>query len=213
MRKQVVIFHSSGNFVNVIGDAEHFKPIDVVVSHGKIWVTNIENNKIHVYDRETYSLLYTMPDSEAGNEDYLYSPTNLDVTDEYVYVTDFGDFKIKVYTHEGEFIRSVGNYGDKIGQFVRPKGIAVDHESNLYVVDAGFENTQIFGKSGELLMFFGGPYVKPGDMWLPAQVTLDYENLSYFEKFVDDRYNLKYLIFVTNQYGPDKINVYGYVAP
>ena len=62
-------------------------------------------------------------------------------------------------------------------------------------------------------MFFGGRYTGPGYMWLPAKVIIDYDNLSYFKKFVDPGYELKYLLLVTNQYGPDKINVYGHVEP
>jgi len=34
-----------------------------------------------------------------------------------------------------------------------------------------------------------------------------------FRKDVAPGYDLKYLIFVTNQYGPWKINVYGFIAP
>lgn len=91
------------------------------------------------------------------------------------------------------------------------KGIAVDKENNLYVVDAGFENVQIFNNKGQLLMFFGGSYKGPGDMWLPAKVIIDYDNLNYFQKYVHESFDLKYLIFVTNQYGPSKINIYGFV--
>ena len=62
-------------------------------------------------------------------------------------------------------------------------------------------------------MFFGGNYKGPGYLWLPAKVIIDYDNLSYFQKFVDPSFELKYLILVTSQYGPDKINVYGFVEP
>ncbi|MCB2219976.1 MAG: hypothetical protein KQI35_06230 [Bacteroidetes bacterium] len=210
-RKQIVIFDSRGEFLATISDTADFKPTDVYVKSDKIWVANFVNNKIHVYDKGNYELLYKLPEAKSGNEDFLYSPTNIYVTDERVYVSDFGDFKVKVYNHQGDFIMSVGSYGNKIGQFVRPKGIAVDRESNLYVIDAGFENVQIFNDQGKLLMFFGGPYQKPGDMWLPAKVAIDYENLEYFKEYVDESFNLKYLIFVSNQYGPDKISVYGYV--
>lgn len=212
-RRQVVIFDQSGKYVHSIGEAENFKPTDVFVKGDKIWIANFVNNKVHVYSKESFEPLYTLPDSESGNEDYLYSPTNLFITDDKVYVSDFGDFKIKIYNIKGDFITSIGSYGNKIGQFVRPKGIAVDRESNLYVVDAGFENTQVFNKEGDLLMFFGGPYQKPGDMYLPAKTIIDYNNLQYFEDYVDESFTLEYLIFVTNQYGPDKINVYGYVKP
>ena len=133
--------------------------------------------------------------------------------DDKVYVSDIGDFKIKIFSTSGEVINAIGSYGRNMGQFVRPKGIAVDHNLNLFVVDSGFENVQIFDADGNLLMFFGGSYKKPGDMWLPAKVIVDYDNLKYFEKYVHQSFKLKYLIFVTNQYGPDKINVYGYVGP
>jgi hypothetical protein len=96
---------------------------------------------------------------------------------------------------------------------MRPKGVAVDNKSNLFVVDAAFENVQIFNKDGRILMFFGGPYKKRGDMFLPADVTISYTGLDYFSKYVDDSFILKYLIFVTNQYGPDKVSVYGFVEP
>lgn len=211
-RKQIVIFNENGEYYDSYGEKGNFKPGDVVVLNDTIWVSNIPGHCINVYRNDsTYTNLFTFPHSEVGSEDYLFSPTNIYVTEDKVYVTDFGAFIIKVYNHKGEFIRSIGSYGQNPGQFARPKGIAVDNESNLYVVDAGFENVQVFNKEGKLLMHFGGSYKGKGDMWLPAKIILDYEHLSYFEKFVDPRFDLEYLIFVTNQYGPDKINVYGYV--
>jgi len=138
---------------------------------------------------------------------------NMFISDSLVYVSDIGDSKIKKYTLDGKFISSFGSYGRRIGQFVRIKGIAADKESNLYAVDAAFENIQIFNNSDQLLMFFGGSTKEPGGMWLPAQVTIDYENLEYFQEYVDPEYTLEYLIYVTNQFGPHKVNVYGFIKP
>ncbi|MCP4646357.1 MAG: hypothetical protein GY852_01310, partial [bacterium] len=81
----------------------------------------------------------------------------------------------------------------------------------LYVVDAAFENVQLFNAGGDLLMHFGGAYKGAGAMWLPAAVEISYENLSFYEPYVDESFELKYLIYVTNQYGPAKLNVYGRV--
>lgn len=213
LRKEVVIFDGNGNYNGSLGEKENFKPTDVFVYKNKIWVANLESNKIYVYGKADLGLLYSFPESEPGKEDYLYSPTNLYVRHDTVYVSDMGDFKIKLYEPDGKYLRSVGDLGSKVGQMVRPKGIAVDRESNLYVVDAGTENTQVFNRDGKLLMFFGGTYQGPGGMWLPAKVTLDYENMKYFEKYVDPGLVLKYLIFITNQFGPDKLNIYGRVDP
>lgn len=211
-RKQIVIFDNNRNYVDSFGASENYKPTDVVVFNDKIWVANIKGNAILVYKNDTsHELLYSFPKANNDEEGFIYQPTNISVTNDRVYVSDFGDFRIKSYTHEGEYIGAVGSYGKSMGQFARPKGIAVDRESNLYVVDAAFENVQIFNNEGKLMTFFGGSYNGPGDMWLPAKVTIDYDNLEYFQHYVDKRFNLKYLVFVTNNFGPDKINVYGYI--
>jgi hypothetical protein len=60
-------------------------------------------------------------------------------------------------------------------------------------------------------MYFGGTYEGPGGMWLPAKVIIDYDNLKYFEKYLYKGFELEYLIFVTNQYGPEKVSVYGFI--
>ena len=212
-RKQIVIFDNNLNYYESFGERENFKPSDVFVMDNKIWVSNNANNRVSIFSKETFKLIDYFPKSVEGDDDFLYSPTNLFVSRDEIYVSDFGDFRIKIYDHEGNFISSVGSFGNRLGQFVRPKGIAVDRNSNLYVVDAGFENVQIFDKNNKLLMFFGGNYTGPGNMWLPAKVIVDYDNLDYFKKYLDPSYHLKYLVLVTNQYGPDKINVYGAIEP
>ncbi len=103
--------------------------------------------------------------------------------------------------------------GDRPGQFTKLKGIAVDSEANVFAVDAAFENVQVFNKEGKLLIVLGGHYTGPGGLMIPAKVIVDYDNLKYFQKFVDPAFDLKYLVFVTSQYGSDFINVYGRVEP
>jgi sugar lactone lactonase YvrE len=213
-RKQIVIFNSKGEYLNAFGEADKFKPTDVFVYGKKIWVANILNNKIYVYDRDSVGkLLFTFPESSPGNEDYLYSPVNLFIENDKVYVSDIGGFNVKIYDLNGKYLQTVGSYGRNRGQFGRNKGVTVDKNGNIYVVDASFDNAQIFNKEGNLLMAFGGPYTGPGYMWLPAKITIDYKNLEYFRKYVDPAYKLKYIILVTNQYGPDKLSVYGAIEP
>lgn len=212
-RRQVVVFDESQRYVTSFGEMQGMRPTDVFVEGEQIWVVDLAGRQVRVYDRISKQLTASFPNLPPDTPGVLYSPTNLYVTADRVYVTDFGDFKVKIYTRDGEFLGSVGSYGRQLGQFVRPKGIAVDRDLNLYVVDAGFENVQMFNRDGQLLMFFGGRYEGPGDMWLPAKVVIDYDNLPYFERYVDPRFRLKYLIFVTNQYGPDKVSVYGFVEP
>lgn len=211
-RNQIVVFDNTGKYVNSFGEIIKYKPLDVFVSDDKIWVANMENHKIHVYKNDTtYQFLYSFPELTKGEDGFLFQPKDIYVTNDKVYVSDLGGFKINIFTKEGKFLSSIGGLGKNPGQFTRPKGIAVDKEENLYVIDAAFGNAQIFNKNNKLLMFFGGPYNGKGYMYLPANITIDYENIKYFEKYVDPEYKLKYLIIVTNQYGPDKLNIYGRV--
>lgn len=212
-RRQIVIFDDGGNYVSAFGGQEGFKPTDVAVNAGKVFVSSVTDQRIHVYSRDSLNLIRSFPEAEAGDTEYLYQPVNIEVTGDEIYVSDMGDYKIKVFSHDGKYLRSVGSYGNRYGQLTRPKGIAVDRDKNLYIVDAAFENVQIFDNEGQLLMYFGGPYSRPGDMWLPAGVAIDYDNMQHFSKYVDESFDLQYLIYVTNQYGPDKISVYGFVKP
>ncbi len=212
-RRQVIVFDQDLKYLANFGDASKIKPTDVQVAGDKIYVTDMNDHKINVYSKGDHKLVKSFPDAAETAEEFLHQPTNLFVSSNRVYVSDFGEFNVKVFTPEGEYVRSIGSYGKGLGQFVRPKGIAVDKNNNLFVVDAGFENVQIFDKFDRLLMFFGGEYKSPGDMWLPAKVVIDYDNLKYFEKYVYKGFQARHLIFVTNQYGPDKVNVYAYVGP
>jgi DNA-binding beta-propeller fold protein YncE len=212
-RKDVVSFNDSLDFVKSYGFKELVKPTDVFVSGDNIYVTDIADHKIKVFSKENAELLLSFPDVDPKDTAYLHQPTNLFVTDKEIYVTDFGEFLVKVYDLKGNFIKNIGSHGSTPGNFVRPKGIALDKENNIYVVDAAFENVQIFNSNAELLLFFGGAYKGPGTMYMPAKVAIDYTNLDYFRKYVYKSFELKYLVFVTNQYGPDKVTVYGYVEP
>jgi DNA-binding beta-propeller fold protein YncE len=178
-----------------------------------IWVSDASSHVIRVYDKQSFAERRVLPQVEPKHPGFLHQPSNLHLADGKVYVTDFGDFTVKVYSRAGDHLRTVGSYGDGVGQFTRPKGIAVDRDSILYVADAAFNNVQLFNAAGEVLMFFGGSSGGPGSMSLPAQIALDYENLDYFRRYVDDSFELLYLIFVTNQYGRAKLGVYGFVRP
>jgi len=211
-RGQVVVFDAAGNYLQALGDPRNEKPTDVAVADGKLLVVDLAGHVIRVYALPSLVPLHTFPQAENGSPDYLYSPTNIAVRDSLVYVSDMGDCQVKVFGGDGRMIRTVGSRGLEPGRFTRPKGLAIDSENNLYVVDSGFENVQIFDEDGSPLMFFGGNYEGAGRMWLPAKVAIDDSNLGYFRPYVDPQYEVKRLIFVTNQYGPDKISVYGLVS-
>jgi DNA-binding beta-propeller fold protein YncE len=81
--------------------------------------------------------------------------------------------------------------GDAPGTFSRPKGVAADSDGNIYVVDALFDNIQIFDKQGRLLMAFGNHGRGYGDFWLPTGIFIDDHDVIY----VSDSSNRRVQIF------------------
>ena len=54
-----------------------------------------------------------------------------------VYVTDTLNWRVEIFDAEGKFISQFGKHCDAIGCFERPKGIAVDGDGHIWVVDTG----------------------------------------------------------------------------
>jgi DNA-binding beta-propeller fold protein YncE len=214
-RKDIVVFDKDLNYYTNIGYKLLEKPSDVFVYHDRVYISDLKSGKINVFqhDSDSYKFSFSFPDVSKEDTAFLHQPAHISVANDIIYVTDFGEFNIKKFQLDGKFIGVIGSYGDAHGQFVRPKGIAVDKENNLYVIDAGFENVQIFNPEGKVLMYFGGPYTGPGYLYLPIRMAIDYDNTEYFREYVDKRFDLKYVIYVTNQFGPDRVTVYGFVEP
>lgn len=213
-RGQVLEFDAEGGFVGSIGEEEEMKPSDVKVRGDHLFVADLKSHQIRIYDRHTRAFLKAVPSAEDEEKDHqLFAPTNLDLgPDGSIFVSDSGAFRVQQYDAEGAFVRSFGKHGDAPGSFARNKGVAVDPAGRVYVVDAAFQNAQIFDATGRILLHFGG-YANPGQgaMNLPASVIIDRKNLDVFRPYVDPGFDLEYVVLVTNQYGGDKVNVYGFL--
>ncbi|MFQ5720981.1 MAG: 6-bladed beta-propeller, partial [Candidatus Aminicenantales bacterium] len=60
-----------------------------------------------------------------------------------------------------------------------------------YVVDAGFNNFQIFNQDYQVLLAVGEGGSEPGQFWLPAGICIDRDDYIY----VSDAYNRRVQIF------------------
>lgn len=61
-----------------------------------------------------------------------------------VYVADYGNQRIQVFTSDGEFITKWGSGGGQQGRFQEPSDVAVDSSGNVYVADQGDGRIQVF---------------------------------------------------------------------
>lgn len=211
-RKQVLVFGPADNFLKAYGENEQFnKPIDVAVYENKIYVCDMNKNKIIVLDKESGKSLKEI--GETGTkEGQFFKPTHV-ITDRQgnIYVNDSFNYRIQKFDAEGKFIKTFGYQGDIMGAFARPKGISISGDGHLYAVDTAFENVQIFDdETTDVLLFYGGFGPAAGSMYLPNGIYIDYLNAEYFSKYVDGDFSVKYLVYVGNMLGDHKLNVYGF---
>jgi sugar lactone lactonase YvrE len=73
-----------------------------------------------------------------------------------VYVSDGGNFRVQEFTPDGEFVRSIGEFGTGPGQFTWPFDVAVDADGNLYVSDDKEQTLAKLAPSGRQLWRIGG---------------------------------------------------------
>ena len=210
-RGAIVVFDQNDMFVRIYEEGPKFKPIDVVVFGDRVYTADVGTESIRIFDRKSGELVDTIGQQGEGQGSFRF-PTHLTIDDDgNLFVTDFLNFSVQKFDSNGEHVTTIGEPGDFPGAMPRPKGIAVDRDGHLYAVDSAFEIVQIFDiESGNTLMPFGKYGSINGGTWLPAGIHIDYDNLAYFSQYLDPRFRAEYLIYVTNQAGPFKINVYAF---
>jgi YVTN family beta-propeller protein len=213
VRGQVVIFDRNDAYVRALGEPGTWKPVDAVVLDDRLYVADMKNGAVVVMDKTTGAVLKKI--GRGGDPvQNLYMPTNLAFDkDGDLYVSDSGKFAVLKFDRDGHYKGAVGKLGTNPGSFARPKGIAVDRENRLYVVDASFDNVQVFS-SDRLLLFWFGHFGKsgrnPGELYLPAKAAIDYDDVEYFKQYADPKFEIEYIVLVTSQFGDNMVNVFGY---
>jgi DNA-binding beta-propeller fold protein YncE len=188
----VFVFDRDDNLVNMLGQQLKINPVIMRVG------------------LKPSTVIRFQPDAELPpGEISLISDMALDQQGN-IYVTDKAGGRITQFNRYGIFRRTIGRPGDNIDDFVRPKGIAIDRDNRIWIVDAATEVAKIYNEQAQLLLFFGLPGNKPGMMNLPAKIVIDYDNVEFFQKYAIQGAKIEFLVLVSNQYGPNKISVYGF---
>lgn len=96
---------------------------------------------------------------------YVTTGTSSDISDDLIYVADYGLQKVIVYNQTGEIVKEFGKpthplYGETM--LFKPSKIVVDHVGTMYIVDAGNGNGLVqLTSEGEFLGYFGANYTAP----------------------------------------------------
>jgi len=155
-----------------------------------------ENHRIFAYTLEG-RLMREIGNGRGSEEGQFNFPSYLAVDDATgnLYVNDAMNFRIQVFDPEGKLVRAYGETGDTIGTLARTKGLAFDSFGNLYVADGEHSVVQIFNKTFQPLMYFGGkaPIVEHFD--IPSAIAIDRQrNRIYVANEIQARVNVYDLV-------------------
>jgi len=212
-RKQVVRYDAADKFVRAYGEPGQFeRPLDVAVFKERLYVVDFPRHLVAVLDKNSGKLIKNIGKRGTGPGEFD-RPTHIRIDKQgNLYVNDSFNFRIQKLTSEGEYVKEYGYPGATLGGFGRPKGLDLSPSGDLlYVVDASFENVQIFSEeSTDLLLFFGTYSNAPGSLYLPSALYIDNQNMEYFQRYVDKDFKIQYLVIAASHLGDHKLNVYGF---
>jgi DNA-binding beta-propeller fold protein YncE len=193
---KVFVFNAGGKYERAIGSLKggegYFKrPTGIAVDSAeqRIYVTDTLRDQIFVMDMQG-NILQTIGKKGEGDVEFNF-PTELKLDGQNLIVVDAMNFRVQVLGRDGAFRYAIGKLGDSSGDLFRPKGIGVDSEGDLYIVEGLWGVVQVFNRQGQLLYYFGGRGTSAGQFQLPAGLFIDRDD----RIFVVDSFNRRIEVF------------------
>jgi DNA-binding beta-propeller fold protein YncE len=154
----------------------------------RVYVTDTLRDKVYILDADGRVLRSF--GKHGGKNGEFNLPTEVHVKGGVVAVVDAMNFRVQLFDRDGNFLRVIGTSGDPAGGIFRPKGIAIDSENHIYLVDGEWGLVQIFDQEGRLLYRFGNG-TGFGQFSLPTGLFIDHNDRVYLV----DSYNHRVQVF------------------
>jgi DNA-binding beta-propeller fold protein YncE len=189
---EVFVLSNTGVPIARFGRGTLIRPTGVSVdrSNGEIYVADTGAHEIKVFSAH-FEFLRSIgiPGSDPGQ---LNSPMHISVRGDRLYVSDTLNARVQIYSIlDGTLQGVVGARGTYVGNMVRPKGVAVDSDGNIYVVESYHDHLLVYDSEGRFLLPIGGNGTNIGQFFLPAGAWSDSDD----RIFVADMFNGRVVIF------------------
>jgi len=137
------VLRQFGKLHDGTGFGEFDHPTDIAVNHKHVFVLDRRGTRIQVIDLTSHQIsrfdLTTGVDMMPNGENGLGTDQEGNV-----YVSWANNGRIWVYTGDGRFLCSFGEFGTRVGEFASPGGLWIDSANRLYVADSGNGRVQLF---------------------------------------------------------------------
>jgi len=188
--KRVVRLSANGDTLGSFGEGVLSRPTGLVrdAINKRIYVVDTREHNIKVFDDDGALIETIGRRGDSAGE--FNAPTHIALSGDRLYVTDTLNARIQVLELSGEPLSVIGKRGLYLGNLTRPKGVSIDAEGNVYVVESYYDHLLVFDKQGEFLLPIGGTGNEIGQFFLPAGVWNDDRGRVY----VADMYNGRVMI-------------------
>ena len=190
--RQVVVLDPEGNGAMLIDSTQLERPTGLAwdEKEGLLYVADTQAHQVKVFDM-TGRLVRTI--GRRGEEPGQFNfPTFLALARDRLVVSDTMNARVQLIPLNNDSPpQIVGERGTYLGNLVRPKGVAVDSENNLYVIESYHDHLLIFDERARFLLPIGGGGKAAGNFYLPGGVWVDQGN----RVFVADTFNGRISVF------------------
>jgi DNA-binding beta-propeller fold protein YncE len=162
---RIQVFDKNGMFLFKFGkkgqeDGQFLVPYGLDVdARGNVWVADRGNQRIQHFDSQgnfisKFGNIDGHPSNKPGEFD---NPRHVEVDKalKYVYVADSKNNRIQQFDTNGTFVKVIGRFGDKSGEFNLPTTIEMDSKGNFFVNERGNERVQKFDSNWNPILMWG----------------------------------------------------------
>ncbi len=160
---RIVVFRPDGSFERIIGapgrvlpgrlhyptDLDWIAPSTDGGDDGRLLVADAYNNRIQLFTPDGKAVArwgglfgLGIPGSAPGSFRVAIGVA-VDASNR-IYVADFENHRIQVFTDHGRHLSTFGSRGTRPGEFERPTDLAIGPDGRIFVVDFGNDRVQVF---------------------------------------------------------------------
>lgn len=187
--KNYVLVSTWGSEGKGDGQFNHPAGIETDLTGQRIYVTDIDNNRIQVLDSDGQFI--TKWGTSGKGDGQFEGPGSIAIDDQkkIVFVSDIRNNRIQKFDTEGNFIGKWGSLGNGDAQFDHPGDIALDPANEmLYITDIYNNRIQKFNYNGSFVTKWGTHGSGNGQFDRPAGISIDPSgNVIYVSNTVNNR--------------------------